>query len=193
MAPSSNKTALVPLAPGFEEIEAITIIDVLRRAGIATTTASLSRTLQVAGSHEIPIIADALFETAAAGPLPDAVVLPGGMPGSRHLADHPPLRELLRKTAAAGGLVAAVCAAPIALHAAGLLAGRRVTAYPTVRADLAGAVYTGNRVETDGNIITGLGPGAAAEFALKIVERLAAPETALELAERMVVRDCREK
>ncbi len=163
---------LVPLAAGCEELEAVTIIDILRRAGIEVITAGLTSG-PVRASRGTVLLPDASLADAG-GQTYDLVVLPGGLPGSEHLKNDPRIIALLQRTAAAGGLVAAICAAPMALHAAGLLEGRRVTAYPGVLEDLPGRhVHTGAAVETDGNIVTSRGPGTAMDFALALVERLA--------------------
>jgi 4-methyl-5(b-hydroxyethyl)-thiazole monophosphate biosynthesis len=119
----------VLLAEGFEEIEAVTIIDVLRRAGIEVTTLGVA-SQSVTGSHGITIEADALLAQGVDRPW-DLVVLPGGMPGAAHLRDDENVQALLRRQGARDGLVAAICAAPMALGQAGLLEGRRATSYPT--------------------------------------------------------------
>jgi len=181
-----SANVLVPLATGFEEIEAVTIIDVLRRAGLNVTTAALNGDRLVRGSHDICVLADAMLNDVA-GQTWAAVVLPGGMPGSRNLAESAQVRDVVRRTVEEGGIGAAVCAAPIALHTAGVLRGRRVTAYPTVRDELTDAVYTGRRVERDGPIVTGLGPGAALEFALAVAEAAGCTQQALDLRKKMMV------
>lgn len=181
-------TALVLLADGFEEIEAVTIVDVLRRADVRVTTASL-RTKTVAGAHGIAIEADGLLEELLSGPSQpavfDALVLPGGMPGSKHLRDDARVMELVRQHAFASRIVAAICAAPIALEAAGVLRGKAATGYPGYA--LESANYRDERVVTDGNIITSRGPGTALEFALTLVERLVSVDRAVQLREAMVV------
>jgi len=176
---------LVPLAPGFEEIEAVTIIDVLRRAGLDVTTASLGDTA-VRGAHDIVVNADTTLDDTA-GPF-DAVVLPGGMPGAAHLRDDQRVRTLLCDVVAAGGTAAAICAAPIALEAAGLLKGRRATAYPGFGDQLvSAAARVDDRVVIDGPIVTSAGPGTALEFATALVERFVSKETADRLREGMLV------
>jgi 4-methyl-5(b-hydroxyethyl)-thiazole monophosphate biosynthesis len=175
---------LVPLADGFEEIEAVTIIDVLRRAGIDVRVAALEKG-SVRGSHGIEIATDgALSETRASEF--QALVLPGGMPGSKNLSDDARVRDLVREFDASKKLVAAICAAPIVLEAAGVLKGRRATSYPGN--ELPSAVYSEERVVVDGNVITSRGPGTALEFALELVERLASPESAARLAAGMLAR-----
>jgi 4-methyl-5(b-hydroxyethyl)-thiazole monophosphate biosynthesis len=181
--PGVTMRALVPLAEGFEELEAVTIIDVLRRAGVEVTTAALA-TSPVTGSHAISLAADTTLD-AVVGDDFDAVVLPGG-PAARRLRDDTRLRALLQRSARAGRLVAAVCAAPIALEAAGVLAGKRATVYPGN--ELPSARQVEERVVVDGNIVTSRGPGTALEFALVLVEKLVGAATAGELAGAMIVK-----
>ncbi len=176
---------LVPLAPGFEEIEAVTIIDVLRRGGLDVTTASLGDTA-VRGAHDIVVNADTTLDEAA-GPF-DAVVLPGGIPGATNLRDDQRVRSLLCDVVAAGGTAAAICAAPIALEAAGLLKDRRATSYPSFRDQLVSAASREDaRVVVDGPIVTSAGPGTALEFATALVERFVGKETADALRQGMLV------
>jgi 4-methyl-5(b-hydroxyethyl)-thiazole monophosphate biosynthesis len=169
--------ALVPLAEGFEEIEAVTIIDVLRRGGVTVTTAALTRS-PVRGSHGIALECDAELDAVAARDF-DAVVLPGGMPGAKNLKEDARVRDLLRRTAERKKVVAAICAGPIALEAAGLLEGKRATSYPGH--DLPSAKRVDEPVVTDGNVVTSRGPGTALEFALALVARLAGADTAARL------------
>ncbi len=176
----------VLLAEGFEEVEAVAIIDVLRRAGIEVTIAATGPSRTVTGSHHIRLTADADLADLRPSGLA-MVVLPGGMPGSAHLAADPAVLELLRVVHAAGGQLAAICAAPIVLQAAGLLPGRRVTCYPSVAAQLAGAVYTGAAVERDGPILTSRGPGTALLFALALVRALGREAQAEQLRLGMLV------
>jgi 4-methyl-5(b-hydroxyethyl)-thiazole monophosphate biosynthesis len=163
---------LVPLAQGCEELEAVTIIDILRRGGIEVITAGLSAG-PVQASRGTILLPDVLLD-AVLGQSYDMVVLPGGMPGSAHLQNDPRIIALLQKTAAAGNTVAAICAAPMALHAAGLLKGKTVTGFPGVLEELPGShTCTGEAVAVDGNVVTSRGPGTAMDFALTLVERLA--------------------
>lgn len=165
--------ALVLLADGFEEIEAVTVIDVLRRGGISVTAASIAGST-VRGARGISLVADADFEKQNLADY-EAVVLPGGMPGAASLRDSLPVREALKRFARDGKIVAAICAAPIALEAAGLLAGRRATSYPGH--EIPSAVYEEASVVVDGRFVTSRGPGTAMEFALKLVELLAGADT----------------
>lgn len=174
-------TALVLLADGFEEIEAVTIVDVLRRGQIAVTTASLGGK-HVKGSHDIVIEADALLERVSVKDY-DALVLPGG-PASKTLRQDARAQALIQQAAREGKLVAAVCAAPTALEAAGVLRGKRATVYPGNQ--LPSAELVEQAVVEDGNVVTSRGPGTAMAFALKLVERLKSPALAAETAERLL-------
>jgi len=163
---------LVPLAEGFEEIEAVTVVDLLRRAGIEVHTAALERR-QVAGSHGITVLADMALDEA--DPLQyDMIVLPGGMPGADHLKRDARVVGLLQRFASAGRYTAAICAAPGVLAHAGLLDGRAATSFPGF---LTGDSAPGIRLSTapvvvDGKVITSRGPGTAVPFALYLVELL---------------------
>ena len=174
-------TALVLLADGFEEIEAVTIIDVLRRGEVAVTTASLGGK-QVRGSHDIALESDALLDAVSVEQF-DALVLPGG-PAAKTLRDEPRAQAAIKRAAAAGKLVAAVCAAPIALEAAGILKGKRATAYPGNA--LPSAQFIEEPVVEDGNVVTSRGPGTTMAFALKLVERLSGPAIAQTTAARLL-------
>lgn len=175
---------LIPLAPGFEEIEAVTLIDVLRRGNVDVTVAGLQGT-SVTGSHNITVAADALLADVQAQDF-DMIVLPGGMPGAQHLEDDQRLRGLLQKQARAGKPLAAVCAAPKVLAAAGLLAGKKATSYPGFL-DPKLVNYQTGAVVRDGNITTSRGPGTVMRFALDLVEQLSGAETAKQLAEKMLI------
>ncbi len=175
----------VLLANGFEEIEAITIIDVLRRAGIEVAAVGLSPGA-VKGSHGVQVEADRDL-AAAAGETWDMVILPGGLPGATNLRDDPRVQELLRRQASQGKKIGAICAAPIALGKAGLLKGKKATCYPGFQDQLAGASFQETGVVRDGNIITSRGPGTAMEFALQIAGDLAGKAKADELRKGMLV------
>ncbi len=167
------KKALVPLAPGCEELEAVTIIDVLRRGGVEVVSASLDKA-PVKASRGVILIADALLDEVMAVDDVDMVAIPGGMGGSKALTAHEPFIAFLKRMHDTGRYVGAICAGPMALGKAGLLDGRVFTAYPDVlnAADYPGAVYTGNAVEIDGRILTSRGPGTALDFALIALEVL---------------------
>lgn len=170
--------ALVALAQGCEEVEAVTAIDLLRRANIEVVSASLSPD-PVICSRGVVLIADTTLEKAARMDDFDIVILPGGLPGADNLADSPLLNQVLKKMAAEGRYIAAICAAPRVLAKAGLLEGKRVTAYPGFieGGNYPGVHYTGGAVEVDGKIVTSRGPGTAMDFALTLIELLAGEST----------------
>lgn len=178
----------VQLAEGFEEIEAITIVDVLRRAGIETAMVSVGDNLTVTGGHGISVKADRLFyETDfTKGSM---IVLPGGAVGCDNLATHTGLAELIREYNACGKFIAAICAAPGVLGGIGLLEGKKATGYPGL--ELSGAAVTNASVVRDGNIVTATGPATAMPFALRLVEILAGTETARKVTDQLLyeVRD----
>ncbi len=181
--------ACVPLADGFEEIEAITIVDVLRRAGVEVCVARVGDSagdLGVTGSHGVVVTADAPLAAAAESTW-DLVVLPGGLPGAHHLRDDAGVQRLLRAQHSSGRRVAAICAAPIALGAAGVLTGKRATSYPGFEGELTGADCVEDRVVRDGNVVTSRGPGTALDFSLALVEELCGADTAAELRAGMLV------
>ncbi|HET7176909.1 MAG TPA: DJ-1 family glyoxalase III [Gammaproteobacteria bacterium] len=161
---------LVPLADGCEEIEAVTLIDILRRGGVEVVAASLAGRL-VHGNHGIGLETDASLDEAA-GQAFDMIVLPGGQPGATHLGTDARVQALLREFAAAGRYVAAICAAPGVLARAGLLEGRKVTSFPGAIPDTKGMNYMESAVVRDGNIVTSRGPGTAMDFALELLELL---------------------
>lgn len=181
----------VLLAQGFEEIEAITIIDVLRRGEVDVTTLSVAGAgqgnLDVKGSHAITVRADKTL-AAGVGESWDMVILPGGVPGSMNLRDSPEVQDLIKKQSAAGKKIGAICAAPIALEAAGLLKGKRVTSYPNLEKELRSATYSTDPVVRDGNIVTSRGIGTSLDFALDIVRDMQSREVAEKLRSAMLVR-----
>ncbi|MBI9061866.1 MAG: DJ-1/PfpI family protein, partial [Marinilabiliaceae bacterium] len=148
------KKVVLFLAKGFEEVEALTPVDVLRRAGINVTTVSISNDLRVTGARQITVLADALFTDIDYSNI-DMIILPGGMPGTSNLNNHQELRKLLVDFAAKNKLIAAICAAPMILGELGLLKGKTVTCYPGFESHLKGANVTTQSVVTDKNIITG--------------------------------------
>lgn len=178
--------AFVPLAEGFEEIESMSIIDVLRRGLIDVTTVSLGVDKHVTGSHQVTVLADSLLDQVKDQSF-DLYVLPGGMPGSAHLRDNPTIIEIIKREHEREKIIGAVCAAPIVLSRAGILDGTRITNYPGFEDELHGAILTSEPVEEDRNIITGRGPGCAIPFALKIIERVHGPDMARELGASMQV------
>ena len=179
---------LVPLADGFEEIDAVAIIDVLRRAELDVVTASLEPGA-VEGAHKIRVEPDAWIAEVDLDGV-DAVVLPGGMPGTRALMADERVLGLVQRLAAAGRVTAAVCAAPLVLAEAGVISGKEITSHPAVREELGasdGEVLEAPRVIESGGVITSQGPGTSIEFALALVARLASPEVAERLREAMLV------
>jgi len=183
---SDPKRVLVPLAEGFEEIEAVAIVDVLRRAEVEVVVAGLT-SRRVVGAHGMALEADALLAEVDATTF-DMLVLPGGMPGTVHLLEDERVLAAVRELHARGRTTAALCAAPRVLATAGVLAGREVTSHPSVRGMLAPAEVRANpRVIRSGTIVTSQGPGTAIEFALELVRELAGHERAEALAAGMIV------
>lgn len=165
------KQAFVFLATGFEETEAVATIDVMRRGGIQVTVVSITGEKRVIGAHNISVTADVLFGEADFSKA-DALVLPGGMPGSSNLNNSEPLKECLLEQYRKQKIVAAICAAPLVLGGLGLLKGRKATCYPGFEPKLIGAIVTENPTETDANVVTGRGPGFVFHFGLALVEAL---------------------
>ena len=180
------KKVAVFFADGFEEIEAISIVDVLRRANIEVTTVSIKNTTQVTGSHNITVIADDIFENIDFSVF-EMLILPGGMPGAKNLNEHYKLKEQILYFNNQGKALGAICAAPMVFGQLGILKEKNATCFPGFEHYLEGANYTGSSKEVAGNILTGKGAGVAIEFALQIVEFLKDKKTAEELAVRMVV------
>lgn len=165
-------SVLIPLAPGFEDLEAVTLSDLLRRAGIEVVIAGLQRGL-IQGSRGIRIEPDAYLDDVLAHDF-DLIALPGGLPGAEHLRDDARVQALLKKMAAAGRYTTAICAAPMALAEAGLLAGKQATAFPGVLDKLAlhDTLNLDEAVVVDGAVVTSQGPGTAMDFALTLIELL---------------------
>lgn len=173
---------VVLLANGFEEIEALTPVDMLRRAGKTVVTASVTGLKEVQGSHGITVIADALAEQIDADGI-EALILPGGMPGSLGLDASPQTDRLIEATLKNGGRLAAICAAPLVLGRRGLLEGKRAVCYPGFEGELKGADILDAPVVTDGNVTTAKGMGAALAFSKELVSLLASPELSIKLAQ----------
>ncbi len=163
---------LVPLAPGFEDLEAVTIVDLLRRAGIEVITAGLHAGL-VEGARGTRVQPDATLDEVAGDEF-DMIALPGGMPGSENLKNDARVEAMLRRLAGAGKYTAAICAAPIALAHAGLLDGRNATSYPGFLEKMAvpSLCFSESAVVVDGRVVTSRGPGTAMDFALTLIELL---------------------
>lgn len=178
---------LVPVANGSEEIEAVTIIDVLRRSGADVTVASVESGLQVECSRGVKLVADVLIGDLADADF-DCIAVPGGMPGAERLRDDPTLQHLLQRQAGSGRLITAMCAAPaVVLEPQGFLKGKVATAHPAFIDKLSSS--SEERVVSDGAVITSRGPGTAIEFALALVKALFGAEKAAEVAGPMVVHD----
>ncbi|NQU51275.1 MAG: DJ-1/PfpI family protein [Bacteroidetes bacterium] len=177
----------VQLAKGFEEIEAVSIIDILRRAEISVTVVSVTGELEVTGSHNITISADQLFEEVNFAEY-DMIVLPGGIPGALNLKKHIGLQNQILDFHKNGKFLGAICAAPLVFGNLGILKNRSATCYPGFEDQLLGAEVTTNNVELSDKIVTGKGAGVAMEFALKIVEMFKGKVLADELAKKMIVK-----
>lgn len=179
------KKVAVLLADGFEEIEALTVVDILRRASVYVDTVSITDEYKVRGSHGINVQTEDLFDEVNFVEF-DMVVLPGGMPGTTNLDEHPGVKRVLEDYASSGKYIGAICAAPSILGGMGLLKGKRAACYPSFEDKLSGAVISRLPVVQDGNIITSRGMGTAIDFALKLTEILFDREKADELAESIV-------
>lgn len=179
------KKVCVLLADGFEEVEALTVVDLLRRARIYVDTVSVTEEYMIRGSHGIAVQTEDLFEEVNLAEF-DMIVLPGGLPGTTNLGAHSGVRRIVKDFAESGKYVAAICAAPTILSDLGLLKGRRVTCYPDMERKISGAVLTGAPAMVDGNIITGQGVGAAVDFALELIAVLVGNEKAGEIADAIV-------
>ncbi len=171
---------LVLLADGFEEIEALTPVDMLRRGGLDVKTVGMNGKI-VCGSHKIPVICDLTPEEVKKEEV-SLVIFPGGMPGSLNLDAHPFTNEIIDAVQASGGRLAAICAAPLVLGRRGLLQGKKATCYPGFENELKGALACTDKVVTDGNITTSRGMGTALEFAKELIALLLGKDKADELS-----------
>jgi 4-methyl-5(b-hydroxyethyl)-thiazole monophosphate biosynthesis len=188
-----NKKVIVLMAEGFEEVETVTPITYLRRAGIEVTIAAAGESLAVKGARGVQINADILLETANAGDW-DAVVVPGGLKGAENLAASEKAGALLKEMNSAGKLVCSICASPaVVLAPLGLLADRKFTCYPdfekkvTECAAASGSKWSQERVVEDGNLITSRAAGTAGEFAIAVIEHLLGKDTAKKIAEQVLL------
>lgn len=179
--------AYVFLADGFEDIEGLTVVDLLRRADIQVTTVSIKDEKAVTTSHGVSLLTDTVFSETDFEDA-DMLVLPGGKRGTENLRHDAALAELLRKHYAAGRWVAAICAAPTVLSGLGFLKGRKATSYPTVLSMLDCRETSEEPVVTDGNVITSRGMGTSTDFSLQIISVLVSPEKAREIADQVVYR-----
>ena len=176
---------VIILADGFEELEAVAIIDVLRRAGIGIVSAGLHEG-PVSSARNIKVIPDTVIDTITSDDF-DMLVLPGGMPGAANLNADARVGGLIRDFNSKGKMTGAICAAPYVLANAGILNGKHVTSYPSFKDKLGSAIYEEKTVVEDGNIMTSRGPGTALWFALAIVEKLAGKEKAQQIKEAMLL------
>ncbi|CAG0895955.1 unnamed protein product [Darwinula stevensoni] len=174
------KKALLILAEGAEEMEAVISVDVMRRGGVSVTIAGLSGKEPVKCSRDVNIVPDMSFEDAIEKGPYDVIVLPGGLKGSENLAASGDVKRVLQQQEASGRLIAAICAAPCALKAHGIAKGKNVTSHPSKKGEVeaGGYKYSEDRVVIDGHLITSRGPGTSFEFALAIVEKLEGKEKA---------------
>ena len=177
------------LANGFEEVEGLTVVDILRRAGADVRTVSITGDLRINGSHGIGVIADELFDEEKLGD-GDMFVLPGGMPGTLYLGEHDGLGRLLLNAKKAGKKIAAICAAPSVLGALGLLEGEKAVCYPGMEDKLLGAETGTAEVVCSGQITTSRGVGTAIPFALELTAQLKGREEADRIAKSIVFRSC---
>jgi 4-methyl-5(b-hydroxyethyl)-thiazole monophosphate biosynthesis len=177
--------AVLLLAPGFEEIEAMCVVDTLRRAGVTVLLAGLQNG-PVAAKHGVKVIPDCTIDALAQADF-DAVILPGGYPGYVNLGADARVLELVRTAFGSGKLVAAICGAPSILGKLGIVRGKRATIFPGKEADLIGAEPVPDHVVVDGTVVTSQGPGTALEFAIKLAELLVGEQKVQELKQALVV------
>ena len=180
-----SKKVYIFLADGFEDIEGLTVVDLMRRAGIDIETVSIKESNEITTSHGIMMKTDRVF-TGTDFSDADMLVLPGGMPGTKYLGEYQPLCDLLRDFYGKSGKVAAICAAPTVLASLGFLEGRKATAYPSCMEGLTGAEPSYESVVVDGNVTTSRGLGTAVDFALSLIGQLLGEEKADEIAESVV-------
>jgi 4-methyl-5(b-hydroxyethyl)-thiazole monophosphate biosynthesis len=181
------KKVFIFLADGFEEIEAIAPIDILRRAEVDVVTISISEKKEVKGAHGVEIIADKLFSEVTFGEN-DMLILPGGGVGTENLNRHTELNNLLSSQYENGKMIAAICAAPSVLGKLGILEGKEAICYPGFEDKLNGAVISKQFVVKDGNVITGKGPGVAIQFALEIVKTLKGESVSNQISEELMLK-----
>ena len=173
------KKVLIPLAPGFEEIEAIAAVDILRRAGVEVVTAGTAEN-PIEGRNKIRVLTDTSLDSVKEQDF-DMIVLPGGAGGTENLKKDMRVKEIVERLYKNGRFITAICAAPTVLSAIGVTAGRTITSHPSVRTKLEKEKLSEERVVVDGNIVTSQGPGTAIEFAFKLVEVLVGKEKAREV------------
>ena len=180
--------ALIFLAPGYEEVEMLTVVDMLRRAGIDIDMVSITDSLEVTSSHNVTIKADKLFADADFEAA-QTLILPGGIPGTPNLKAYEPLCQQLKAFAENDKKVAAVCAAPTVLASLGILEGKKATCYPSFAEQLETGEYVKQPVVVDGNVITSRGMGTCIEFAGAIIAAMKDKETAEEVKTKIIYND----
>ena len=180
------KNAVLLLATGFEEIEAISIVDTLRRAGVEVTIAGLQAGA-IEGAHGIKVVPDTTIGEIEIKKF-DAVILPGGNPGYVNLGKDQRVLDAVKTAFELGKIVAAICAAPAVLAKAGILKGKKATIYPGMESTLTGAKHINERVVVDGKLVTSQGPGTALEFGITLVELLVGKQKAQEVKSALVAK-----
>ena len=175
------KKVILFLAEGFEEVEALTVVDYLRRKDINVDTVSITEGNEVKGAHEIAVLADKTMNDIKDIDDYDAVIIPGGLPGATNLRDNDKVIDVVKKINENGKLTAAICAGPIVLERAGIIKDKKVTSYPGFEDDLKNGVYIEQNVVRDGSIITARGPALAVDFAIEIIKYLLGEEKSEEL------------
>lgn len=172
---------IVFLADGFEEVEALTVVDYLRRMDVKVDMVSITGDKEVRGAHNIKVLADKSMDEIEDLQSYEAVVIPGGLPGATNLRDHEGVIEIVKDMNKSDKLTAAICAGPIVLERAAIVKGKELTSYPGFQDQLQGAIYKEESVVRDGNIITSRGPSLAVDFAIEIVDYLLGKDKAEEL------------
>jgi len=180
---------MVFLAEGFEEVEALTVVDYLRRMDIEVDMVSIYDELDVNGAHGVGVKGDRILEDIGSVDGYDGLVIPGGLPGASNLRDDDRVVEFVREMNSKGGLVAAICAGPIVLERAGIVSGKRLTSYPGFEDELRDSLYIKEGVVVDGNIITARGPNYAVDFALELVDYLLGSNKREELEKDILYRE----
>ena len=171
----------VILAEGFEEVETITVVDYLRRAGVEVAMVAAGDNIQVTGVYGVKIIADMMLSDIKDPQDNRGIYVPGGLPGTENLKDNQAVIDLVKEMAEAGKLVASICAGPIILSKAGVIDGKKITAYPGYEKELLGSIYKEKPVVRDGNIITSRGPATAGAMAIEMIKYLQGEEKAKEV------------
>ncbi|WP_409228511.1 DJ-1 family glyoxalase III [Gudongella sp. SC589] len=178
---------LVMLANGFEEVEALTVVDYLRRTGIEVKMVSTEKDLEVEGAHGIKVIGDVMIDNIKDPLNYRGIFIPGGLPGATNLRDDSRVTDLVRTLADGGKMIASICAGPIVLSDAGVIDGKKVTSYPGYARELVGALYKEDLVVRDGNILTSRGPATAVYLAMEIIRYLQGEEKLRELRKAILL------